>query len=187
MERLLDDADVRALAAEATAHHTRAREQHTARPIDEATGPRGQPARWLESAVGGPLLEAFYNAPALSEHLATVTGLRWRPSGSNATYSYYRAPGHHLDLHRDVDECDLAVITCLYRSGEQLPSLELFVDAGHLSLDSIRSTMQYGAVPVDLAVGESLIVLGGFVAHRLAELGPHQVRIVAPMCFTVAR
>ncbi len=186
VERLLADHDVEALAAEAATAHATATVQRTDRPSDEDAGPRGQPARWLESATGGPLLEAFYNAPLLADHLADLTGVRWRPSGSNATYSYYRAAGHHLDLHRDVDECDLAVITCLQRTGAGLPALDLYPSAGHRSLSAIRAAPADGAVSVDLAAGESLVLLGGFVAHRLPPLGAAHVRVVAPMCFTLA-
>ncbi len=185
VERLLADHDAEALAAEASAVHATATVQRTDRPRHEDDGPRGQPARWLESTTGGPLLEAFYNAPLLADHLADLTGVRWRPSGSNATYSYYRAAGHHLDLHRDVDECDLAVITCLQRSGAGLPALELYPAAGHRSLTSIRSAPANDVVSVDLAAGESLVLLGGFVAHRLPPLGAGHVRVVAPMCFTL--
>jgi hypothetical protein len=186
IERLLTGSDVEALAAEAAQLHPTATTQRTDRPHDEDSGPRGRPARWLESATGGPLLEAFYNAPWLTGHLRDLTGLGWRPSGSNATYSYYRAAGHHLDLHRDVDECDLAVITCLHRSGAGLPTLDLYPAAAHRPLGAVRAAPNDDLVSVDLAAGQSLILLGGFVPHRLAPLGAGQVRVVAPMCFTLA-
>ena len=38
---------------------------------------------------------------------------------------------------------------------------------------------------VDLAVGDSLVLLGGHVPHRLPALGAGQVRVVAPLCFTL--
>lgn len=191
VERLLSDAIVSALAVEAFGAHLRATEHRVGRPDDEDHGARGRPARWLESADGGPLLQACYTSPSLLAHLARLTHVVWRPSGANATFSYYRRAGHHLDLHRDVEECDLAVITCLHRSnrlrGGDPPCLELFPGAAHLTISQIRR--RHGErgdlepVLVDLEAGSSLVVLGGHVAHRLPPLEDGQLRIVAPMCY----
>lgn len=182
----LGDGAVAALAAEASACHASANVQRAERPPDEDTGPRGQPARWLESAVGGPHLLALYHSPRVLAHLRAITGLAWRPSGGHGTFSYYRAPGHHLDLHRDVDDCDLAVITCIQRSGTGVPGLVLYPGRCRDSLRAIRATPDVGAVTIELAIGESLVLLGGHVPHRLPALAAGQVRVVAPLCFTLA-
>jgi hypothetical protein len=78
---------------------------------------RGNPARHLHTAVGGASLRALYGSTTLGTLLRRLTGRAWAPSAQLGTYSYYCRAGHHLDLHRDVDTCDLAVIACLYEHG----------------------------------------------------------------------
>ena len=196
--RLLDDSAVTRLANEALACHSDAIVQEVCCPGDEFQR-RGDPDRWLESASGGPLLQGFYNSAMVENAIAGLTGVRWRTAGGLGTFSYYRRAGHHLGLHRDLELCDLAVITCVYDdaglfSGPAEPAPREEASSGALclypsrtgeTLEAIRADDR-GGVQVRLAPGQSLVLLGGAIAHRLLPMKSGHTRIVAPLCFQAA-
>ncbi|MBA3746646.1 MAG: hypothetical protein H0W96_04025 [Solirubrobacterales bacterium] len=151
---------------------------------------RGNPARWLESAAAGPALGAFYTSSLLPTWLQRLTGLDWVRTGDLASYSYYRRPGHFLGLHRDIDTCDLAVITCISDDGATSDSI-----AGTLSLwpertgdpiSAVRADPDNGRVSLRLQPGEAIVLLGGMIAHALEPLAPGHTRITSPLCFHLA-
>ena len=73
--RVLDDHALARLSAEASSSRAGAAGHRAIRPPDESTGPRGQPARWLESAPGGPAL----HRPRLPHELGTISvAVQWR-------------------------------------------------------------------------------------------------------------
>ena len=152
---------------------------------------RGNPARFMESAPGGEGLRAFYRAPAVRGLLERLTGLPWTCSGDSGSWSYYRRPGHHLDLHRDIDACDLAVITCVHERGAPQGGLSgalcLWPERADDTLAAIRADPAPGRVVVRLSEGESLVLLGGLIPHRLEPLAAGHVRVVAPLCYRVAQ
>ncbi|MGH2779125.1 MAG: hypothetical protein ACRDJB_10830 [Actinomycetota bacterium] len=185
--RLLDDAAVTGLANEAFVCHSDAIVQEVCCPGDEFER-RGDPDRWLESASGGPLLQGFYNSAMVGDTIAGLTGVHWRTAGGLGTFSYYRRAGHHLGLHRDLELCDLAVITCVYdnvRDRTSSGTLCLYPSRTGETLEAIRADDR-GGVHVRLAPGQSLVLLGGVIAHRLLPMKPGHTRIVAPLCFQAA-
>jgi hypothetical protein len=186
LTRLLSPPAAAVLGREALRCHASASVARLDQSPDEDAR-RGNPARHLESATGGPGLQRLYEATALRGVLRALTGLDWAPSGPVGSYSYYRRPGHHLDLHRDIEECDLAVITCVYEHGAPAdgPSgaLELWPGRSGDRLADIRREPERGRVEVRLRPGESILLLGGVVPHRVAPVGAGHVRVVAPLCF----
>ena len=187
--RVLSDAARSALAKEARQCHAAATDVRLDHSPDEEYR-RGNPARHLESAPGGRRLHALYHAPPLIALLRRLTGLDWLPSGEQATFSYYRRTGHYLDVHRDIEACDLAVITCVYQRGAPSDgvagALCLWPTRTADGLAAIRADPARGRVPVRLEAGESIILLGGVVPHRLEPMADGHVRIVAPLCFRAA-
>lgn len=187
---LLSPAARAALAEEAARCH--AAEAQVARigwsPDEDVV--RGNPARFLEWAPAGPRLRAFYAAPPLARFLGGITGLDWTPSGEQPSFSYYRRSGHHLGLHRDIDACDLAVISCIHEAGAPASGLAgalcLWPDRADEKLADIRHEPERGRVAVRLSPGESIVLLGGIVPHELVAVQDGHVRIVAPLCFRVA-
>lgn len=181
--RLLEQAQTDVLRREAVVCHRRARSCRIPEPPD---GPeaRGQPDRWLDVAVGGQRLQEFFCSLAVLEVLADLTGATWRPHGTQGTYSYYRAEGHYLGVHRDAVGCDLAVITCL---SDTAPSgggnLVVYPGAATRTLDSVRADTASGAHPVRLRAGESAVLLGSLLPHRVTAVAADQVRVVAPLCY----
>jgi hypothetical protein len=187
---LLDGAATAALREEAFACHALARESYVGEH-DGEDGRGGSPDRWLETAVGGVRLRRFFASRPLRALLRRLTGLEWTPTGAQGTYSYYRRPGHYLGIHRDVRECDLAVITCLHDAGDEIAAgepgaLVIYPGRTHEPLSAIRAHPAEGAVPVHLAPGQSAIVLGGMVPHRVAPVVDGQLRVVTPLCYRVA-
>jgi hypothetical protein len=180
---LLDDRALRALQAEA------ARQATVAAPMLVARGSsgdesRGDPDRWLDSAPGGPALHAFYHAPQVSALLRSLTGLSWRTTGEVGSFSYYRRPGHHLGLHRDIESCELAVITCV-RDDRPAPDagggvLSLYPSRAGEPLAQIKRSLESGAVEVRLVPGQSIVLFGGLITHRLTPLAAGQVRVITP-------
>lgn len=148
---------------------------------------RGNPARDLESAAGGPALRAFYTAPTLPAWLRRLTGLDWQRTGDLGTYSYYRRAGSFLGVHRDIDSCDLAVITCVCESGAPAGgisgSLSLWPERTSEPVSAVRADPEPGRVTVRLRPGEAIVLLGGLIPHAIEPLGPGHVRITSPLCF----
>lgn len=152
---------------------------------------RGNPARRLHTAVGGEALRALYSSTMLGDLLRRMTQVEWTPSAQLGTYSFYCRPGHHLDLHRDVDTCDLAVIACVYEHGAPTAgaagALCLWPDRRHERLSAIRAAPERGRIIVRLTPGDAIVLAGGIVPHAIAPLGEGHTRIVAPLCFRPAR
>jgi len=186
--RLLRESGLQALAEEAFQQHEHA---ETARTTDATANDsaEGNPNRWLESASGGPMLYAFYHAAGVRRVLRAISGVLWQPSGGSGAYSYYRGQGHHLGLHRDIDECDLALITCIYdvrETNSASGGLVIYPSRQNDSLEQIERSPEPGAVELALRPRESLVLLGGLVPHRLDVLAEGHVRIVAPLCYRAA-
>jgi hypothetical protein len=186
---LLDDRTLAALREEAAHQAGHARQMLVARPLI-GDGYRGDPDRWLDSAPGGPALRAFYHAPNVLELLRSLTGLSWRTTGEAGSFSYYRRPGHHLGLHRDIETCELAVITCL-RDDRPSPGsaggvLCLYPSRSAEPLADIQGSLDTGPVEVRLAPGQSMVLLGGIVPHRLTPVTQDQARIITPLCYRTA-
>jgi hypothetical protein len=183
--RLAPQHQIEALRREAVACYRRAQACRMPEPPAGPEAP-GQPDRWLDVAVGGDVLRAFFHAPAVLDRLGALAGMAWRPHGAEGTYSYYRAAGHYLGVHRDAVGCDLAVITCLAdTSSDDSGGGELVVYPGAAarSLASVRADTGQDAHVVRLRVGESAILVGSVVPHRVAPVRPGQVRVVAPLCY----
>jgi hypothetical protein len=182
---LLDDRSLESLRQEATTQAAFARPNKRETASDAAAA-AGDPERWLDSAPAGPVLDAFYHAPAVLRLLDSLTGLRWTTTGERGSYSYYRVAGHHLGLHLDIETCDVAVITCIaddrVRSGGVL---ELYPGRVGEPLAQVRRSLVRGAVAVRLEVGQSIVLLGGLVPHRLTPVAEHQTRIISPLCYRV--
>lgn len=185
--RLLGPRATEALAREAFARHADAQISLVG---DDAAAPPHDPLRWFETAGGGPALRAFYTAPAVLGALRAVTGVAWRPSGEDGTYSYYRHEGHFLGIHLDVDDCKLALITCFHEEGApsdgQSGALELWPERLGQPLAAIEADPEPGRLTVRLRPGESIVLLGGRAPHRFTPTGQGHVRITAPLCYLPA-
>lgn len=148
----------------------------------------GSPARRFASGTGGPVQEAFYRAGWIAEFLSDLAGARVKPTGNQATFSYYVSPGDHIDVHRDIETCDLAVITCLLDSapGRMSGSLCVYADRIREPVRTIRVSRDRGFARVHLTPGQTIVLLGGIVPHRLDPVSEGQQRVVSVMCYSAS-
>lgn len=181
--RIAARSELAALSADSQRSHPNAVE---ARVEAHSSDERGDPDRWLESAPGGSTLDTFAGTPDMLRLLRRATGVTWEPAGPG-TWSYYRREGHHLGVHRDLAVCDLAVITCVRNEGGGTSSgvLRLWPTRARESLNALRGE-DHGGIDVHLEAGDTILLLGGVVPHRVLPMAPGHVRIVAPLCYRVS-
>lgn len=154
---------------------------------DEEEVRGGNPARKFLNSAAGPLQEGFSHAPWMLDLLRELCGPTLRPTGSLGTYSYYVRPGDHLDIHRDIETCDVAVISCLYDTpgAGDGGMLGLYPNRIHEPLSAIRATPDTGIVKLRLAPAETLVMFGGIVPHVVMPVAQEQSRIVSVLCYQV--
>lgn len=184
---VIDVDGAEALAAEARACASEAVEARVDHPPFDDWD-RGNPDRWLDSATGGERLRTLMYGDPLRRQLEALTGLRWEPLAQLGTYSYYRRPGHHLGLHRDIVGCDLSVVVVCDIAGDGAGG-ELITFPRHVRspLSAVRSRPESGARVIDARPGQAAVLFGGLVPHRVVEITGERRRVVAPLCFTVRR
>ena len=151
---------------------------------DGAEGRGGYPARAHRSGAGLELHWGLHGCQQMAETLARVCGLGVSATGSGV-YSYYEQTGDFIGLHRDVLQCDIAVITALTRCAEDCPAGELVVypDFIREPLSVVRAAGRSAGISLPLDRGHTLILLGGLVPHEVAPTSPGQERIVAINCY----
>jgi hypothetical protein len=151
---------------------------------DGAEGRGGYPARAHRSGAGLELHWGLHGCQQMAETLARVCGLGVSATGSGV-YSYYEQTGDFLGLHRDVLQCDIAVITALTRCAVNCPAGELVVypDLIREPLSVVRAAGRSAGISLPLDRGQTVILLGGLVPHEVAPTSPGQERIVAINCY----
>jgi hypothetical protein len=148
----------------------------------------GSPARRFISAAGGVEQAAFYRSRETARFLAGICNAPVRRTGEGGTYTYYARPGDHLALHRDIERCDIAVITCLldrHRDGSTGGLNRFYPTRQHEPLSSIRATPGVGAVTARVPPGSTMVMFGGLVPHLIEPLAARELRIVSILCFRV--
>lgn len=149
----------------------------------------GNPERRFISAGGGSEQVAFCNDPETTRFLSGICNVPVRPTGECGTYTYYARPGDHLALHRDIETCDIAVVTCLldrHREGSSGGLTRYYPDRPHEPLSRIRATPDDGAMRVRVPVGSTLVMFGGLVAHLIEPVAAGELRVVSILCFSVS-
>lgn len=150
--------------------------------VSDGTEQRGgSPARDFVSAPAGASHWNLHGSGALTGALARVCSADVVPIGSG-TYSYYE-PGDFLAVHRDVETCDLAVITCLAEAGAAgaVGGLVAYPDLTEEPLSTVRAAGRSAGARVPLAPGDTAALLGGLVPHEVLPVA--RERIVAIMCY----
>jgi hypothetical protein len=183
VEGLFDPAVAAAMAQEALQGRSSAYLHPDGADTEQVRG--GTPARQLLSVDGGPLQQELYARPELAALVGAYVASPVRPCGAQASYSIYRDTGAHLALHRDVRGCDLALITCLHDNnpGAAGGCTEVWLADGLTPLDRLRQGA--GGSPTRLALlpGQSMLLHGGVLPHRILPTEPGRMRIVSLMCF----
>ena len=133
--------------------------------------------------------DELYASPGLSAVLSEQCGAPIVPSGNRGSYSYYVQPGDFLDTHLDVDTCDVTLITVLYDDidlDDVAGALAVYAGRFSASLSSIRAAPDEGVGFVKARPGQSIVILGGLVPHRLVPLGAAGQRVISALCFEAA-
>jgi hypothetical protein len=177
----------------ALAHEAHAAYPESSRQVleqgDGVDGRGGMPARALHTAGAGAAQDALYESPWLHAFLSEQCGAAIVPSGNRGSYSYYVQPGDHLGLHLDVDTCDVTLITVLHDDTDPADAaggLAVYPGALGAPLRQVRAAPEAGMGVVKAAPGQSIVILGGLVPHRVLPLGPWGQRIISALCFRAA-
>jgi hypothetical protein len=180
---LFDEGTLQALQEEAEQVRVEA-ERMLVADSDGTDGRGGFPARAYRSGAGGELHWGLHGCQQMAETLGGVSGVNVSASGGG-TYSYYEQTGDFLAVHRDVLQCDMAVITSLTRCTMNCPAGELVVypDLIREPLSAARAAGRSAGTSVPLDRGHTIILLGGIVPHEVAPTCPGQERIVAINCY----
>ena len=185
LDGLPDPATCNALALEARRAYPESTRQECT-DGDDADGRGGRPRRALQTAPGGAVQDALYASPWLHATLSAHCGSLIAPSGNRGSYSYYVQPGDFLDTHLDVDTCDVTLITVLHDDtdpGDPAGGLAVYPYQLGGSLARIRRTPETGVAVVKARPGQSILILGGLVPHRVEPLGATGQRIISALCF----
>lgn len=155
-------------------------------PNDDAEEIRGGvPSRSLLTAGGGPIQDAFYADPLLHDILSQLCAARVVPSGTRGSFNFYSRPGDYLGLHRDINECDVALITVLHDTASpgEGGTLVAYPNRHTEPLSAIRVNPRIGAEAVCALPGQSIVIAGGLIPHCVLPTVPSQLRIISALCF----
>jgi hypothetical protein len=182
---LFDEITLEALRAEAEAARPEGVRQSLSES-DRTEGRGGSPARAFRSGRGRELHWGLHGSPEMKARLEQLCGVVITPTGSGS-FSYYEQPGDFLALHRDILQCDMAVITCLSAQSGQGLSGELTVYPGFMRepLSVARARNRSCGTVVALERGHTAILLGGLIPHEVTPACAGQERIVAINCFRI--
>ncbi len=146
----------------------------------------GCPARRFMTVPGGSQLDSLYHSEHIERFLQNLTSMRVCPSGQRGQYIFYGEPGDHISVHRDMEPCDVVMITCLYdnRPHESIGgTLYFYPNRQHEPLSHIRQHSEKDCLGIKLAMGETFILFGGCIPHGTIPIIPGQLRIVSTLCF----
>ena len=130
----------------------------------------------------------MYNASWLTAFISEQVGRPVVPSSNCGTYSYYVEPGDYLDLHVDVLQCDVTLITVLHDDSDPCDpagGVMIYGDRIGTPLDSIDIELTPGTSVVKARPGQSVMLLGGLVPHRVLPIRSGR-RVISPLCFRAA-
>lgn len=180
---LFDEEILQGLRAEAEMARAKA-ERMLLVDSDGTEGRGGFPARAYLAGNGGDLHWGLHGCQQMADTLDRLCGFAVSATGGG-TYSYYEQAGDFLAVHRDVLQCDVAVITSLTNCAADGSTGELVVYPEFIRepLSTVRSVGRASGTVVPLDRGHTIILLGGLVPHEVAPTCAGQQRIVAINCY----
>ena len=145
----------------------------------------GEPSRAMAGMSAGPIQYEICSSPAMAEAISEICGVRVRCSGAGS-YSWYLEAGDHLALHRDIIACDVAIITCLERTGPAAGSGGTLCVYPEDRWRPLRDVRQEAHVAVPMEAGDTAVLAGGIVPHEVTPSVQGQRRVVSIVCFRLA-
>jgi hypothetical protein len=180
---LFDEETLQGLSAEADVARAKA-ERMLVADSDGTEGRGGFPARAYLAAPSGDLHWGLHGCQQMAETLRRLCGFEVFATGGG-TYSYYDQAGDFLAVHRDVLQCDVAVITSLTPCSVDGSTGELVVYPEFIQepLSAVRAAGRASGTSVPLDRGHTIILLGGILPHEVAPTCSGQERIVSINCY----
>ena len=185
VDGLFNDETLTALREEAEA--VRAQGVRGCVPDSDTTeGRGGTPGRAYRLAVGGDLHHRLHACEQMADALSELCGVTISSTGGG-TYSYYEQAGDFLALHRDVVQCDIAIITSLTHSivDGSTGELTVYPQFAREPLSAVRRAGRSASTFVPLDRGQTAVLFGGIVPHEVTPMCAGQDRIVAVNCYRV--
>lgn len=141
----------------------------------------------FESAPPGEALSELHQHGVLRELIADVTGNRRLQACGNVAYMYFRE-GSYIDVHTDVSECQLTVLTSVVNQAPELLAYPRLRGLGPQQLLGVarrnRGRPPGGAL-LEVPVGGLLVLDGRRLPHRRRQVLPGTSPFtVAALCFT---
>lgn len=172
-------ASIRTEAADALRNSER-QEWPEPRPADWRGG---QPQRFLGGITAGPCMNEMFARRETVAMLRGLLGANLRCAGGGSLTVYER-PGDRLGLHRDIEACDVTLVTCLWEEGERREGvLRVYPEYSALPLSMVPASRANLGLTVDLHAGDSAVLLGGVVPHEVTPMAPGQRRVVSLVCY----
>jgi hypothetical protein len=144
----------------------------------------GEPARKYRATAAGSGQYAVFSSKAMTEAISEACGFAVKSSGTGS-YTYYHDAGDYLGLHRDIELCEVATITCLEDDGPGLRGgLRAYPEYAGRPLIAIYEDRPQG---LDLTTfpGDTIVIAGGFIPHEVTPIVHGQRRTVALACFAM--
>ena len=144
----------------------------------------GEPARSYRATAAGAGQYAIFSCNDMVEAISEICGHKVRSSGTGS-YSYYHDEGDYLGLHRDIELCDVATITCLEDDGpESRGGLRAYPEYAGRPLIAIYEECPRG-LDLPTRSGDTVVIMGGIIPHEVTPIVPGQRRTVALGCFAM--
>jgi hypothetical protein len=142
----------------------------------------GNPARTYRAAAAGPEQYRIFSCKSMTDALSDLCGSALECSGTGS-FTFYHSEGDYLGLHRDIEKCEVATITCLEDSGPELRGgLRAYPQyAGRPLLDIYNE--QPDPLELPTRPGDTIVIAGGIVPHEVTPIVPGQRRTVALACY----
>lgn len=180
VQGLLGDALQEQLLAEATERLAEAERFVTNGRNLEWRG--GNPARVYRAAAAGREQYRVFSCKSMLDALSELCGHAVQCSGTGS-YTYYHDTGDYLGLHRDIERCEVATITCLEDDGPELRGgLRAYPEYAGRPLVAIYEDRPLG-VELPTRPGDTIVIAGGIVPHEVTPIVAGQRRTVALACY----
>lgn len=184
-DKVLDAKWLKALRLEAVNQYPKATLSDVTRSdAEEVRG--GNPARRFFSAPGAWVQDAYYRSARMLDFVRAAVGVPLTPTGAMGTYTYYRRHGDFLAVHRDIEACDVAVITCLFDNARDTDDgglMTFYPKRLTEPLSAIRRDAEHQKVSLRLHPCQTIVMYGGIVPHAILPVSAQQVRIVSVLCY----